>query len=197
MKRIFNYDKTRFWDYTKTSSNIIVRDITKYNISIEIDFIPYDIFNNLEMYEQTRFLCNIMSTNYFSTKEEQHKIHRIVLFYYIYYIFYYSDHLLKLSETKKCQIMNIMLSKLITLIKINFYKNRYISRFHMMNFKYIYYLFTDIILCEYKYCKRDCVNKKNTYCNVHIRQLHNDAAILKKILKLPTDLCLIILEYNL
>jgi len=110
---------------------------------------------------------------------------------YIYYILYYT----RLHLNNK-HFYKIAIYRILCLIKIDYFEKRSCSYNTMSDFKYIYYLFTGIYICEYENCSKDCSNKKKTFCNVHIRKRNKLSKQISKITNLPFDICNIIVEYK-
>lgn len=115
---------------------------------------------------------------------------RIYIITYIYYLIYHSD--LHLANKMFYQAI---INKLIEIIKINYFKERKFSYKIMKNFKQIYYLLTGVYICEYINCNRDCCDKNNTLCSIHIRNKNKQAKYIEYITNVPLDVCKLITEY--
>lgn len=150
-----------------------------------IQFLPLEKFLLYTQKEKSNHIKNnIILMDY------QSKINKIYIITYIYYLLCNSDLYIKNKIFNR-----IMLNKLIELIKIDYFKQRNISYQTMKDFKEIYYILTNIYLCEYNNCQKNCCDKNNTLCSVHLRKKEKQAKLLEDTTNIPLDVCRLIAEY--
>lgn len=157
-----------------------------YQNNNNIKFLPLEKYLLYTKEEKEDYLIKIIIL----TEGQTNIDNKIYIITYIYYLVCNSDVYL----TDK-SFNNVVLSKLIELIKIEYFKERNISYIIMRNFKEIYYIMTNTYLCEYNDCQKNCSDRHNTLCSVHLRKKEKKTKLLQDITNLPLDVCNLITQY--
>lgn len=186
MSTILPNNGIEYWNYVEYGNSGAIHNINNKDIIFSPH--PCELFK-LKKQEFIRYVNQLLNIFYNTICYNN----KICIVYYIYYITYNYNNILQSKDWSNWK--NVLVDRLKYFIKKEYYEDRTLSYEDMKIFKQIYYLYTNTHICEEINCYRDCCNKTNTLCSVHIRKRNKKAKQLQLLTNIPLDICKLITEY--